>query len=258
MRWILGVVAGLLILVGAYVFVLSGSFHRPANQFVPAAYRPAGPVLVFGGNRGTGLDIVRELRAHGETVAVVVRPKSDIQALKALGVTILIGDALHPAEVRAAFAANVFQSVVSTLGSSKPGEQRPDFDGNRNVIDAARAAGVHRLVMVTVIGAGDSRDSAPFPMGSLLKTVIQSKSMAEDYLRASGLAFTIIRPGGLGHGKPSGAAYLTQDPEAFSYIERADLARLVVAALGDASAIGKTFAAYDPTHRTAWSILRPS
>ncbi len=255
LRWVVGVFVALVVVVAAYIFVLSGSFHTPTDRFVPGAYASAGPVLVFGGNKGTGLDVVRQLKARGESVTVVVRRSSDTAALRALGVTILIADALHPAEVRAAFGANVFQAVISTLGASRRGEVRPDFEGNRNVIDAARAAGVGRFVLVTVIGAGDSLDSAPFPMGRLLKEVIESKTKAEDYLRASGLRYTIIRPGGLGTGTASGAAYLTEDRRAFSYIERADLARLVVDALGSPASVGKTFAAYDPTHRTAWSIL---
>jgi len=252
-----GVIVALLVVLAAYVFVFSGSFHRPTAKFVAGAYLPSGPVLVFGGNKGTGLDIVRLLRARGEAVTVVARRSSDTRALAPLGVTLVIADALHPAEVRAAFASNVFQSVISTLGSSKPGEQRPDFEGNRNVIDAARAAGIRHLVLVTVVGAGDSRGSAPFPMDSLLKDVIAAKTAAEDYLKASGIPYTIVRPGGLGAGPASGAAYLTTDAQAFSYIERADLAQLVVDALGSTAALGKTFTAYDATHRTAWSILAP-
>jgi uncharacterized protein YbjT (DUF2867 family) len=255
-RFALWAVAALVLLVAAYVFVLSGSFHEPTDRFAPGAYAgPAGPVIVFGGNKGTGLEIARKLRARGEAVTVVVRRSSDTTRLKSLGVTIVIADALHPAEVRGAFAANVFQAVISTLGTSKPGEVRPDFDGNRNVIDAARSAGVRRMVLVSVIGAGDSQGSAPFPMGSLLKEVIAIKTRAEDYLKGSGLAYTIIRPGWLGTGRASGAAFLTEDRRAFSYIARADLAELVVEALGSPAAVGRTFAAYDATHRTAWSIL---
>jgi uncharacterized protein YbjT (DUF2867 family) len=256
LRFLLWTVVAIVVLVAAYVFLLSGSFHRPADRYVPTAYAgPVGPVIVFGGNKGTGLEIVRQLRAHGEAVTVVVRRSSDTRELKPLGVTLVVADALHPAEVRTAFAANVFRAVVSTLGSSRPGEVRPDFDGNRNVIDAARAAGVPRMVLVSVIGAGDSAGSAPFPMGSVLKDVIAIKTRAEDYLKASGLAYTIVRPGGLGSGHPSGAGYLTEDRQAFSYIERSDLAALVVAALGSPTAVGRTFAAYDPTHRMAASII---
>ena len=112
---------------------------------------------------------------------------------------------------------------------------------------------MHRFVLVTVIGAGDSYEAAPLPSRGVLKEVIVLKTRAEDYLRASGLAYSIIRPGGLGSGRPHGQAYLTTDPQAFSYIARSDLARLVVAALDSPDAAGKTFTAYDPTRRTIWN-----
>ena len=50
-------------LLASYLFYFSGSSHTPQNLHAATGYRsPAGPILVFGGNRGTGLDIVRKLR----------------------------------------------------------------------------------------------------------------------------------------------------------------------------------------------------
>jgi uncharacterized protein YbjT (DUF2867 family) len=81
------------------------------------------------------------------------------------------------------------------------------------------------------------------------------KSQAEDHLRASSLDYTIIRPGGLGDVKATGTAVLADDPRAFSYISRTDLADLVVQALGDPTTIGKTYNAYDPSRRTMWKMF---
>ncbi|NBW89795.1 MAG: hypothetical protein EBR51_07775, partial [Gammaproteobacteria bacterium] len=66
---------------------------------------------------------------------------------------------------------------------------------------------------------------------------------------------TIIRPGGLGDVKPTGTAVLADDPKAFSFIARGDLAELVVQALGDPAASGKTYNAYDPSRRTMWKMF---
>ena len=60
---------------------------------------------------------------------------------------------------------------------------------------------------------------------------------------ASGLEFTIIRPGGLRHGPATGQGYLSENPETFGYIDRAELAQLMVASLDDDRTIGKTFSA---------------
>ena len=59
------------------------------------------------------------------------------------------------------------------------------------------------------------------------------KTRAEDYLQATGLPYTIIRPGGLKDGEPTGNAVLTEDPMAMGIVTRRDLAQLIVAALDD-------------------------
>ena len=93
----------LVLLVAAYVFWFSASSHEPVNIRPATAYVPVGgPVLVFGGNRDTGLEIVRGLRARGEQVTVAVRASSDTRALRALGVATVVADALDPAQVQAA------------------------------------------------------------------------------------------------------------------------------------------------------------
>jgi uncharacterized protein YbjT (DUF2867 family) len=66
-------------------------------------------------------------------------------------------------------------------------------------------------------------------------------------LRSSGLAWTIIRPGGLTNKAASGRAVLKTDPSTFSYISRLDLAKLTVDALDSPAAIQQTYAAYDET-----------
>lgn len=245
------------LLLASYLFYFSGSSHVPETSHTTASYvSPGGPILVFGGTRATGLAIVRKLRERGEDVTVVVRKTSNTDALRALGVKTVVADALDADEVRAAFAATPFAAVVSTLGTSRgDSAKRPDFEGNRNVIDAAKEAGVRRFVFITVIGAGDSKGTAPWPSSQFLAGVTALKTRAEDHLRASGLDYTIIRPGGLGDVKETGTAMLTEDTKAFSYIARDDLATLAVAALGDASTIGKAYSAYDPSRKVIWKMF---
>ena len=247
-----GLVLALVLFILTYFFWLSGSSHEPTNTRAASEYvSPGGPVLVFGGTRGTGLEIVRKLRERGEAVTVAVRSTSNTTELEKLGVDTVVADALDADQVEAAIGSKGFSAVISTLGTTR-GEQhkRPDYIGNRNVIDAARGAGVKRFVFITVIGAGDSSDAAPGFSKRFLAEVIALKTQAEDHLRASGLDYTIIRPGGLGDVPTSGTAVLAEDPAAFSFIGRADLADLAVQALGDASTIGKTYSAYDPSRKT--------
>jgi uncharacterized protein YbjT (DUF2867 family) len=145
--------------------------------------------------------------------------------------------------------------VISTLGgSSLDDPNRPDFTGNRNAVDAAKAAGVRRFILVTVIGAGDSTNAAPRLARRVLRNVIPDKTRAEEYLQASGLDYTIIRPGGLLPKEAQERAYLTPDTGAMSWIRRADLGRLCVQALDDPQAIGQVYHAHDPDRTRFWSI----
>jgi nucleoside-diphosphate-sugar epimerase len=180
------------------IFVSGMEGDRPRAGLAPAsATAGAGSVLVIGGTRGTGLEIVRLLRARGEDVVALVRPESDASGPEALGARIARGDALNAADLSAALGAGQFRAIVSTLGARSLDGPRPEFDGTRNSVDAARAAEVRRFILITVIGAGDSHDAAPALSRYVLRNVTPEKTKAEDYLKTSGLDFTIIRPGGL-------------------------------------------------------------
>lgn len=202
-------------------------------------------VLIAGATRGTGLEVARLLAARSEAVTVLVRPTSGLQDLQQLPVRLCRGDVLDPQAVQAAVASGTFRAIVCTVGG-KRGEPRPDYQGTRNLVDAARAAGIHRFVFVTAVGAGDSRPSVHPKVLEFLGPVLDEKTRGEDYLTASGLEYTILRPGGMGDDPASGTAVLTEDRSVMGVINRADLARLVVRCLDDPATIGHTFHAFDP------------
>lgn len=255
----LTLVAGLVVLLVAGVLLAGREGDRARAELAPASRGPApGAVLVLGGTRATGLEVVRLLRARGDEVVVLARPASDASAAEALGARIVRGDALEPADLTAALTVarpgGGFRAIVSTLGGRNLSGPRPDFEATRNAVDAARFAGIRRFVLVTVIGAGESRDAAPAIARYVLRHVIPEKTKAEDYLRTSGLDYTIVRPGGLLDKPAEGRAYLTEDTRAMSWIRRADLAGLLVQALDDPRAIGKTYHAFDPDRTRFWAI----
>ncbi len=246
---------GILVVLVAWLLFSGIEGERPNAGLAPAATTPGnGAVLVIGGTRATGLEVVRLLRKRGDDVTVLVRPASDASAAEALGAGIVRGDAMNAPDLVAALTGGPFRAVVSTLGATSVDGPRPDFDGNRNAVDAARLAGVKRFVLVTMIGAGDSLQAAPAVARYFLRKVIPEKNKAEDYLRTSGLDYTIIRPGGLLPKEAQGKAYLTEDTGSMSWIRRADLAALVVQALDDPRAIGKVYHAFDPDRTRFWSI----
>ena len=203
-------------------------------------------VLVFGGNRATGLETVKALVAKKDKVTVVVRPSAEVTDLKALGVTMITGDVLQPADVQKAFATAKFTVVVSALGTLR-GQPSIDFVGIKNITDAAKAAGVKRMVIVTAIGVGDSNAMMPEALKKMLQTVMIEKCKGEDYLVNSGLDYTIIRPGGLKNGPATGKTSLTADHTAHSDINREELGKLVASSVTDKAMFRKIMHAVDPT-----------
>jgi uncharacterized protein YbjT (DUF2867 family) len=140
-------------------------------------------VLVFGGTRGVGLEVVRQLRDKGEAVTALVRETSDLTALNVIeGVSTTVGDALDMASVTRAFASGDFDTVVTTLGGTLAADILADGQGNINTIDGAQADGANRFILVTSIGAGDSRAAAPDAMMKALGQVIAEKERAERHL----------------------------------------------------------------------------
>lgn len=208
-----------------------------------AALAVDGPVLVFGGTSGTGLAAVQVLRAQDVPVTVFVRSTSDTSALEPLGVTTVIGDALEADDVAAAFATGSYKTVISSLGGRR-GEPRPDLDGNKNITAAAKAAGAMRVVQISSIGVGDTREK-PGEGANFMAEVFYLKTLAEDDLMNSGLDYTIVRPGGLRRGEATGTG-IYQEDERMGSIDRQELGRLVVEMLNDDSTIGKVLYAIDP------------
>lgn len=258
---LLGIVGTIIALVAilAVTFVISMQAEVPESRldvrFDPAIQAdPAGlPYLVFGGTRNTGLEVVKLLRGRGEKVTAFVRPTSNLDDLNAVGgVDYVYGDGLDAETVAAAVAAGPYQAVISTIGCFRC-EPPPDFLANRNIVDAMVDEGGGYMMLITSIGAGDSAKSPPFLSRIILRGIIPLKDQAEEHLRASGLEYTIIRPGGLNNMPSTGNGMLTEDPNGFGFIYREDLAQMIVAAMDNRDkTAGKTLSAMDAERTSPW------
>ncbi len=209
-------------------------------------------ILLFGATRNTGLIVAESLQARGDRVTAFVRPTSNTAALEALGIELVVGDAMDIETVRTAMSSGDYRAVLTTIGCVSC-EPPPDYQGNANIIKAAVEAGIHRLVLVTSIGSGDSYDVVPMMSKRFLAKTLPLKTHAEEDLRASGLDYTIIRPGGLLSRRGTGNGVLTEETDVFGFIFREDLAALLVAALDDDRTIGLTLTAVDANRKWPWS-----
>eukprot|EP00898_Chlorokybus_atmophyticus_P001889 jgi/Chlat1/2700/Chrsp180S02873 len=201
-------------------------------------------ILVAGGG-GVALQVTRLLSEKGAWVTALQRSGTRQKVIEGYGAIVAMGDALKPDTVKAAINGKDLDAVVSTVGGT-PSNPAADSEGNINIIKAAKEAGVKRFVLVTSIGTGDSKDATPPNVYQTLEPVLVEKTKAEDFLKSSGLEWTIIRPGGLKSEPATGTAVLTESTKVVGSIHREDVASLVIRALFDTRSIGKTLSAIDP------------
>jgi uncharacterized protein YbjT (DUF2867 family) len=139
-------------------------------------------ILVAGGTGTLGRHLIDLLVPHDE-VRVLTR---DPARAAGLAVQPVRGDVRDAQAVAAAVrgCSTVISAVHGFLGARGAGPEAVDRDGNRNLIDAAADQGVDRFVLVSVMAA------APGHRMSLQRM----KYAAEESLRATRLAWTIVRP----------------------------------------------------------------
>ena len=204
-------------------------------------------VFVAGGTRGVGNYVVAKLAEKGIDVVALARSQEAASALNAMeGVSAFIGDAFVPKDVQNAMDG--CDAVITTLGGTTD-DRRIDYEGNSNVIESAGILGIPRMILVTSIGCGSSKEAAPPSVFEVLKDVLAAKEKAENilmkyYTKAN---WTIIRPGGLKSEPMTGKAVLTEDNSAIGSIHREDVADLVIKALDSPLTERRVLSAIDPT-----------
>ncbi|MBV9388749.1 MAG: SDR family oxidoreductase [Chroococcidiopsidaceae cyanobacterium CP_BM_ER_R8_30] len=203
-------------------------------------------IFLAGASRGVGREIACCLREQQLKVKALLRTEAARAELEAMGIKVVIGDALNVGDVeRAMLGDEPIRAVISTIGGLPKDGERADYLGNKNLIDAAVKAGVEKLILVSSIGSGNSAIALPPQALSALGAVLAEKEKAEQHLIASGLTYTIIRPGGLKSEPATGNGVLTEDPRVAGTIHRADVAHLVCLCLDSERAHNKILSAAD-------------
>jgi uncharacterized protein YbjT (DUF2867 family) len=201
-------------------------------------------VLVAGATGQTGMQIVRHLQQDGFRVRALVRDPDKAREQLGPDVDYAQGDVKDVAAVTAA-TSGAF-AVISSIGArGKDGPDRPemiDYQGVRNLVDAARAAKVRQFVLVSSRGV----TQPDHPLNRMFGNVLSWKLKGEDYLRASGLAYSVVRPGGLLNepGGKSDIAFEQGDAPMGARvlsISREDVAIVCVEALRNPDAKFRTF-----------------
>ena len=168
-------------------------------------------VFVTGASGFVGIHLVRRLVAEGESVRVLARPTSDLSPLDDVTFERAEGDVLDVESLKRAMdgCRRVYHLAADTTydRSKRARTFAVNVDGTRNVLEAALATGIERMVH-TSTGAAVNADfdpthvwdeTAPFQLGDTEFWYSISKSQAEqlvrDCVREHGLPVTMVNPG---------------------------------------------------------------
>src|ERR687893_472701 len=147
-------------------------------------------VLVAGGHGQIARRLLRLLAQRGHTPRGLIRNPDHVADLEADGAHPVLCD-LERDDVRPHLggADAVVFSAGAGPGSGPERKRTLDYGGAVVCVEAAEALGVPRFVMVSSIGAHDP-EGGPEAM----RPYLRAKADADERLRASGLAWTIVRP----------------------------------------------------------------
>ena len=203
-------------------------------------------IFLAGASRGVGREVAKCLMEQRMKVKALLKTPDARVELEAMGISVVMGDALNVGDVERAMLTNEpIHAVISTIGGLPKDGERADYLGNKNLIDVAVKAGVQKFILISSIGSGNSAVALPPQALATLGSVLVEKEQAEKYLIESGLTYTIIRPGGLKSEPATGNGVLTEDSRVAGTIHRADVADLVCRCLNSDRANNKILSAVD-------------
>lgn len=198
-------------------------------------------IVVIGAHGRTGLLIVRQLIARGDTVLAIIRnPRHMADLVKAGAETVILDlDKSTGPDFAAQFKGA--DAVVFAAGSAAGESSQIDSKGVRKTLGAAARAGVRRYIAISSIGASTGMKLSGEWATDEMVDYYKQKRAANRLLRASSLKWTIIEPGELTDGRGTGKVTLSQSEIPEKRVPRADVAALAAAAVHDARTVGKTF-----------------
>jgi uncharacterized protein YbjT (DUF2867 family) len=143
-------------------------------------------ILIVGVTGVLGRETARQLLAAGCQVRGLTRNPANAKDLKQLGAEIVQGDLIDKASLERACQGvdAVLACAHQLMGTGKYKSEAVDDAGHRTLIDVAKAAGVKHFVYTSM-----QKVSPNHPVDFL-----RTKFKIEEYLKASGLSYTILRP----------------------------------------------------------------
>lgn len=184
-------------------------------------------VFIAGANGQIGQYLLEGMAESDHEARALVRHPDQGPELQQLGATeTVLGDLEHDCTE----AMRGCDAVIFTAGSGPhTGPDKTvdvDQDGAIRLMDAAKAIGIKRFIMVSSMRA-EEPDKGP----EKLRHYLEAKCNADEHLKSSGLEYIIVRPGRLTNDEGTGRVELATRLTEFGEIPRQDVARVLLAVL---------------------------
>lgn len=199
-------------------------------------------ILVVGATGTLGRQIARRALDEGYEVRCLVRGQKKAAFLKEWGAELVSGDLCRPETLPAALeGVSAVIDAATARATDSLSIKQVDWQGNVNLIQATKAAGVNRFIFFSIL------DAEKFPHVPLMDI----KRCVELYLAESGLNYTILRPCGFLQGLigqyaipilENQSIWVTENTSPIAYMDTQDIAKFAVQALKVPETEGKTFA----------------
>lgn len=154
-------------------------------------------IIIFGATGTIGKHLVEQSLGKGYEVLAFSRNKDNLNKFNHPSLIKIEGDVLNPKDVQNAIKDQ--EVIIIVLGSGSNRKSRVRSEGTKNIIETMKINGVKRLICQSTLGAGESTGNLNFfwkniMFGWFLKQLFLDHELQEEYVRNSGLDWTIVRP----------------------------------------------------------------
>jgi uncharacterized protein YbjT (DUF2867 family) len=194
-------------------------------------------IVIAGGHGKIALRLARLLSARGDSVRSLIRNPGHQAGVRATGAEPVVADmeALDSVAEFVEGAEGVVFAAGAGAGSGPERKRTVDFGAAVKLLEAARATGARRYLMVSSMGASDPASGA-----QAMRPYLQAKADADAALTASDLDWTIVRPGMLTADPGTGMVRIGE-ALARGAVTRDDVAAVLAGCLDEPRSVGRTF-----------------
>jgi uncharacterized protein YbjT (DUF2867 family) len=197
-------------------------------------------ILIAGANGQIGSKIVKMLSKSDHQVRAMVRDSKQVDKMLKLGADeTVVADLEGNLKEAVAGCTGIIFTAGSGSHTGRDKTELVDKEGAKKLVDEALKEDIERFIIVSSRHA-DKPEKAP----DKIRYYFEAKGEADEYLRSSGLNYTVIRPGGLINGDGSGlilAKESLDEDEKSGNIPREDVAMTVVSSIDEDKTFHRSF-----------------